>query len=216
MADEENINGLNNYNGGIEDEDVGRRFVKKKRRERLVRKGRMKQERSRSFTRFVICSLLILGFAYLLKCDGWYLDKDAFNKFDGQTVEIINNKIVPTKKIQVILHQLEVSDLPIYMMKTSQIKKELMQLKPIDNVYIRRYAFPARLQIIVRERIPLITIAPDAQAPATAFFTTDGTLIGREFLPLNPAYKTILVLSYGNKADDYPKWDMKKYQRYKK
>ena len=91
-----------------------------------------------------------------------------------------------------------------------------MKLTPIDDVYIRRYAFPARIQIIVKERIPSITIAPDEKVPPVAFFTTDGKLIGHEYLPLNPSYKTIKVLSYGNKGDDYRKWNLNKLHEIQK
>ena len=39
----------------------GKHLVKKKRRERLIRKGRMKQERFRGFMRFFISLFLLLG-----------------------------------------------------------------------------------------------------------------------------------------------------------
>lgn len=188
----------------------GKHFVQKKRRERVVRKGRMKQERFRAFMRFFICAGLIVGMTYALKANGWYMDKNAFNTADGNSVQIINNHIVPSVKIMALLKNSNVPHRPLYMARTNSIKKELMQLTPIENVYIRRYAFPARMQIIIRERTPVITISPDVKSAPVAFFTTDGTLIGREFLPLDKSYKTILVLSYGNKGDDYHKWDLNK------
>ena len=51
----------------VADENVGKRFVHKKRRERLVRKGRMKQERTHSFIRVLLSVCLIIGFWYLSK-----------------------------------------------------------------------------------------------------------------------------------------------------
>lgn len=199
-----------------EDEQVGKRFVKKKRRERLVRKGRMKQERFRTFVRIFLTLLLIWGFALLFKNKGWYMDPNSFNRVDNVSVQIINNKIVPSHKILMILKNSSVPSVPIYMAKTNSIKKELLKLSPIENVYIRRYAFPARMQIILRERTPVITISPDVKAHPVAFFTTDGTLIGKEFLPFDNSFKTILVLSYGNKGDDYHKWDLKKVKEIQK
>ena len=35
-------------------------------------------------------------------------------------------------------------------------------------------------------------------------------------MPLSKDYKTILVLSYGNKGDDYHKWDLPKIQQIQK
>lgn len=203
-------------NEKVEEQQDGKQFVQKKRRERVVRKGRMKQERFRAFMRFFISVGLIVGMAYLLKADGWYMNKDAFNTSDGTSVQIINNHIVPSVKILALLKNSDVPHHPLYMARTNSIKKELMQLSPIENVYIRRYAFPARMQIIIRERTPVITISPDVKAAPVAFFTTDGTLIGREFLPLDKSYKTILVLSYGNKGDDYRKWDLDRVKEIQK
>lgn len=194
----------------------GKRFVKKKRRERLVRKGRLKQGRLRTFVRFLIGAAILTVFYYTIKADGWYLKPDAFNKTDGNTIEIINNNIVPSKKILLILKNSNVPNKPIFMAKTNSIKKEILKLAPVEDVYIRRYAFPARMQIILRERTPIITVSPDVKANPVAFFTTDGKLIGREFLPLKPDYKTILVLTYGNKGDDYRKWDLKKIKEIQK
>lgn len=194
----------------------GKHLVKKKRRERLVRKGRMKQERFRAFMRFLLSILFIVGLVYGLKLHGWYMDKDAFNHVGGRSVEIINNRIVPSHKILVLLKNSNVPNVPIYMAKTDSIKKELMKLAPVENVYIRRYAFPARIQIILRERIPVITVSPDVKVPPVAFFTTDGKIIGREFLPLDKSFKTILVLSYGNKGDDYHKWNLNKIHEIEK
>ena len=138
------------------------------------------------------------------------MDKNAFNHVVGNSVEIINNNIVQSHKILVLLKNSNVPNVPIYMARTGAIKKELMKLTPVEDVYIRRYAFPARIQIILKERIPVMMIAPDEKSQPVAFFTTDGKLIGREFLPLKTKYPTIKILSYGNKGDDYRKWDLNK------
>ena len=200
----------------IEEQVGGSHFVRTKQRERLIRKGRMKQERFRGFVRFFLsCGLLLMLF-YIETRNAWYRDNKAFNYVGSSAVEIINNKIVPSYKILAVLKNSNVPDVPIYLANTSDIKKELMKLTPIDDVYIRRYAFPARMQIIIRERIPVITISPDINIQPIAFFTTDGKLIGREYLPLNKQYKTVKVLSYGNKGDDYHKWDLKKIQQIQK
>lgn len=196
--------------------DDGKNLVKKKRRERVVRKGRLKQERFRNFMRFIICLGIILGIFYCSQNSGWYLQNDVFTKPDTETIKIINNKIVSNNKIYSVLKNTEVPEVPIFLANTNQIKKDLRELAPIENVYIRRFAFPARLLIIIRERTPIITISPDVKIQPVAAFTTDGTLIGKEFMPLNKQYKTILVLTYGNKGDDYHKWDIKKVKEIQK
>lgn len=218
MTDEEEYqNNENIIKDETEDFNAGERFVHKKRRERKVRKGRLKQERFKIFVRFFVTVGLIFGLYSLMKNNGWYLRPDAFMNKNGTTIEVLNNDIVPASKVFAVLKTIKVPTVPIYIIKTNPIKNELLsQLKPIENVYIRRYAFPARLQIILRERTPVITIAPDENSQPIAFFTSDATLVGREFLPLNKKYSTILVLSYGNKGDDYKNWDLKKIKEIQK
>ena len=193
--------------------NYGKRLVKKMQRSRQVRKGRKRQNAFRALMCFVVNILLIFSLYYLTTMPEWYFDKNAFSTSNSGTLEILNNNIVSTQKILSALKTQKVPEVPVYMADTKDLKEKLLQFTPIEEVYIRRYAFPARLQIIVREREPFITISPDAKVPPVAFFTRDGKLIGREYLPLNPKYKTLKILSYGNRGDDYGKWDMKKLQK---
>lgn len=205
----------NNYYDNQEITD-GRKIVKKMQRSRQVRKGRKRKNAFRAFMCFVVNVLLILSLVYLTQMPQWYFAKNPFSTANDETLEILNNHIVSTQKILAALKNEEMPHVPIYMAKTDNLKEKLMQFPPVEEVYIRRYAFPARLQIILRERVPYITISPDAKVPPVAFFTKDGKLIGREYLPLKKEYKTLLVLSYGNKGDDYSKWDLKKLQKLEK
>lgn len=204
-----------NKNGKTEQIEIadGKRLVKKMQRKRQVRKGRRRQNTFRGFLCFIMNIILIFGLYYLVKLPQWYMSPNSFKNLGGSSVEIINNKIVPSYRIFAALKASNVPNAPIYMAKTDDIKKALMKLTPVEDVYIRRYAFPARMQIILREREPFIMISPDAKVSPIAFFTKDGKLIGHEYLPLKNKYKTILVLSYGNKGDDYRKWDVKKLNK---
>ena len=91
----------------------------------------------------------------------------------------------------------------------ADLKESIKHLEPVQDVYIRRFWFPARLQIIIIERTPILTISPEVNVAPIAFFSVDGTLIGREYMPLDATYKTWLVLTYGTK-DDYRSWDESK------
>ena len=110
-----------------------------------------------------------------------------------------------------------IQQLPLFLTNLDNLKNELLALPPVEDVYIRRFAFPARVLIIVREATPSITIAPDEKVNPVAAYTKDGRLItGADYLPLPPEYKTIRVLSYGNKGDDYTKWDLDKIREIEK
>ncbi|MDR1168507.1 MAG: FtsQ-type POTRA domain-containing protein [Heliobacteriaceae bacterium] len=187
-------------NKGISDIDSVR-TAKIQQRQRVIRKGKMKRERTRGVVRFALTVLILLVSYYTAKSSLWFI------KQKPGRIEIINNKIVPSQKIYTILRHNEIPHKPIYLLKTSDLRKQILELPPVDNVYIRRYAFPARIQIIIREKVPVITIYPGLDTAPAAFLTQDGRLIGREYLPLSEDYKTIPVLSYGSGGDDYRKWD---------
>lgn len=189
------------------------RLVKNIRKKRKLRKGRKKQSVFRNFFRFCMTILLLFACIYISKMPQWYLDKNLFTVSSNNSVTILNNKIVKSYKILALLKKSDVPNVPIYMAKTDSIEKELKKLPPIEDVFIRRYAFPARLQIIVKERQPVLTVSPDIKVAPVAAFSGDGVMIGREYLPLSSEFKTIKVLSYGNKGDDYTKWNAAKVRQ---
>lgn len=189
---------------------TAQRRLQKNQMERKVRQSQMWLKRLRFFTRFFIIFLMIFCGYKLLKCHYWYLDKNVFNSLDNPSLEILNNKIVPSYKILAALRRSDIPHTPIYRLQTDDIKNKIMQIEPIQDVYIRRFWFPARLQIIVQERIPIITISPDIKVAPIAFFAKGGKLIGRDYMPLDKSFKTVLVLSYGVRGDDYRNWNNEK------
>lgn len=186
------------------------RRVQKNQMERKVRQSQMWLKRLQFLIRISTLILLMVFGYLLLKSPKWYLDKDVFNSLSNPSLEILNNKIVPSYKILAALRRTDIPHTPIYRLETDEIKHNIMQLEPIKDVYIRRFWAPARLQIIVEERIPVITISPAANVAPIAFFAEGGKLIGRDYMPLPKSFKTILVLSYGTKGDDYRNWDSEK------
>ncbi len=206
----------NNQEYSEEEDILEAKKVKKIQRERQIRKGRMWQERIRGIFRFFASIGIIILLVFLADLPQWYLAKSSFKIYNPDNVAIVGNKIVPTAKIFKTLYDIEVPNIPIYLFRTGEIRAKIRELSPIDEVYIRRYAFPARLDIIVREKIPSVVIAPDEKVKPVAFFTKDGTLVGREYLPLPAEYKTIKLLSYGNKGDDYHNWNKEKIQKIEK
>lgn len=192
------------------------RRMQKNQMERKVRQSQMWLSRLRILSRLFIIALMIFVGYKLLKVNQWYLDKNIFNSLNNPNLEILNNKIVPSYKILAALRRTEVPHTPIYRLKTDDIKKNIMQLDPIEDVYIRRFWFPARLQIIVEERTPIITVSPSETAPPIAFFAKGGKLIGRDYMPLPKSFKTILVISYGTRGDDYRGWSNEKIKQIEK
>lgn len=193
-----------------------RRRLQQNRMERQVRKSQRMIKRFRFFARYITIAFLIFLGYYLVKSHHWYLDKNVFNSISNPSLEILNNKIVPSYKILSALRRAEIPNKPMYIFETNEIKHNILQLEPVQNVFIRRFWFPARMQVIVQERVPSITISPAENVAPIAFFASDGKLIGRDYMPLNKSFKTILVLSYGVRGDDYRNWDESKIKMIEK
>ena len=183
--------------------------LKEAQRQREVKKAKRRLRLLRSWLQFLMF-VGLLGIIYGgINLPQWRMNPTAFDKVNNPALEIINNRIVPSHKVLSALRCNPVPSEPIFMVKTEHLKESIMHLEPVQDVYIRRFWFPARLQIIIIERTPLLTISPEADVPPIAFFSTDGKLIGREYMPLDSSYKTWLILTYGTK-DDYRNWDEQK------
>ncbi|MBE7703574.1 MAG: FtsQ-type POTRA domain-containing protein [Cyanobacteria bacterium SIG28] len=191
------------------------RRLKQAKMQRQVRQSQRRLALFRSYYKlFLILGMILLGYV-ILKMPQWRLPADAFDSLNSPALEIVNNRIVPSQKILSALRRNQVPTQPIFLVKTDNLKKSITQLEPIQNVYIRRFWFPARLQIIIIERIPVVTISPNLETPPIAFFSLDGKLIGREYMPLTDNYDTVSVITYGS-GDDYRNWDVSKVNNFKK
>jgi cell division septal protein FtsQ len=121
--------------------------------------------------------LLLFLIYEFFRLSGWYLPAETFKNPTLNRVEIVNNKIVPTYIINQELKDIKVNHFPIFLMSVKPIKKELFKNPVMRNIYVRRYGFPARVQIIVRERVPIAIIKTNLSNKPSAFFTSDGILI---------------------------------------
>jgi len=205
MSNDERISNRTNQN----------RRLKQAKMQRQIRKSQRRLTRLRAMYKFfLILGLAILSYAIIV-LPQWKLSPKAFDNLSSPALEIVNNRIVPSQKILSALRRNQVPTEPIFLVKTDDLKKSITQLEPIQNVYIRRFWFPARLQIIVIERVPIVTISPNLDVPPIAFFSADGKLIGREYMPLADDYDTVLVVTYGS-GDDYRNWDALKVTNFKK
>ena len=192
-----------------------KRRLKQARMQRQVRKSQRRLNRLRAMWKLLTLVALIAIGIFILKLPQWRLHTNAFDSLSSPALQIVNNKIVPAQKILSALRRNQVCTKPIFLVKTDNLKESIMQLEPVQDVYIRRFWFPARLQIIIVERTPLITISPDIEVPPIAFFSADGKLIGRDYMPLPEEFKTVRVITYGS-GDDDRNWDKTKVNNFNK
>ena len=193
--DDKNIP-VNTYSQQIEKAvEKGKHSVHIKQKERQLRKKKKKLKRLKTFLRFLLFCLLVSCIYAIFILPGWYLREDAFSKPDGQTIEIVNNKIIPLNIMYNSLREIKVKHIPIFMMPITDIKRELKKIPAINEVYIRRYGFPARIQIIVREKIPMAVIKTELAKIPVAFVTTDNTMVtNKNFMHLAESDATLRIL----------------------
>lgn len=207
MSDENNLNNDNNiYNNNADfdenDENKVSRFQVQRRRKqaqlkRQVRKSKHNITLLLFFSRLCLIVFIVALSYFIVKLKYWRLNPHAFDSINNTSIKIENNYIVPSDKILKAVQENCVPTCPIFLMKTDDIKSSIMKIAPIQDVYIKRFWLPARIEILVQEQEPAITIAPNEKVPPIAFYTKTGKLIGRAYLPLNPSFKTVKVLTYG-------------------
>lgn len=187
---------INTYSQQIERAvEKGKHSVHMKQKERQLRKKLKKRSRLKTFLRFVLFLFLVGSIYVLITLPGWYLREDAFSKPNGQTVEIINNKIIPLNILYNSLRELHVAHVPIFIMPVTQIKNELEKIPAIKEAYVRRYGFPARIQIIVREREPMAVIKTELNKIPVAFVTEDNKMVtNKNFMHLAESDSTLRIL----------------------
>lgn len=167
----------------------------------------------RNFRALVRVSLIfaIMAFGiWTLKLPQWYIDKDLLALADESVVKVDGNLITPKYKIVDIVKQTELPHTQVFRLKTTELEKNISRLQPVKKVYVRRYWFPARLNILVEERIPVFLIAPNLQTEPISAITADGVFIGREYMPIPPKFNATKILTYGIGGDDYEQWDKKR------
>lgn len=188
----QNFDGINNNNA---EQDVflsGKHSVHRKKRERNLRKKRKKVNRLKAFLRFTVTVLVIAVCYVIIRLPQWYLPADTF-KNSANTVEVMNNNIIPDYVIYNSIKDVKVPKLPIFLVNTQKLSSEIYKIPVIKKVYVRRYGFPARLQIIVRERTPIALINTDLNGRPDAFLTSDGVLITNKCY-MNVSDKNILKI----------------------
>ena len=157
---------------------------------------------------------LIFAFIYfgiwVLKLPQWFIDPVLLSMADDSVVKIEGNLITPKYKIIDLVKQTQLPHTQVFRLDTRELERNITQLQPIKKVYVRRYWFPARLNILVEERVPVFLIAPNLQTEPISAITIDGVFIDREYMPIPPKFQATKILTYGIRGDDYEQWDKKR------
>lgn len=179
-----------------EDYSSVKNSLRRKQKERKVRKKRKKVNRLKAFLSFLLTIFLLFSVYKFFTLRGWYLPTSAFSDINSGRVVVSNNKIVPENYIKSSIKDIKVSKMPIFFMRVKNIQNELYKIPVFKKVYIRRYGFPARIQVIVFEREPIAIIKTDLKAKTSAFFTSDGVIIvNQKYMKLEDNSSILKILT---------------------
>lgn len=148
--------------------------------------------------------------AKVIKSPQWYLDFDKLSHADKSVLIIQGNNITPDYKITNIIRQTQLPNVQIFRLNTKELEDNIMQLQTIKKVFIRRYWFPARLNVAVDERVPAFLLAPNLESEPNSALTTDGILIDHDYFPFKTPVKAKKLLTYGVRNGIDEVWDKKK------
>lgn len=186
-----------------------KRRLKVNKAKRRIAANRALLNRFRVFLSLVL-SLLICWFGiWVLKLPQWHIDSNKLYEANPEVLTIQGNNITPYYKIINLIRQTQLPDTQIFRLNTEELSNNISQLQSIKKVYIRRYWFPARLVVVLDERVPAFLLAPNLTSEPTVALTTDGVMLDHDYLPLNTNTKTIKLLTYGIRNGENEVWDKK-------
>ena len=115
-----------------------RRRLKANKMKRLVASRRSAIRNFRVLLRLFLILFIIFFALKVLKLPGWYLNQDLLAIADESVINIEGNVITPKYKIVDLIRQVQLPNVQIFRLDTSDIEANLMKLQPIKKVYIRR------------------------------------------------------------------------------
>ncbi len=198
----------------MDDLSVRKKYYKRKsvivklKRKIATAKKRIRQLRM-LFRVALIFALLYLSYR-ILNLGMWTINPDDILNINPDAVKIEGNLITPKYKIENIIRTSDTPKEQIYKYSTKRLESDLAKLQSIKRAYVRRLWFPARIIVLIEERVPVFLIAPNDEASPISAVTKDGYYIDREYMPIPSKYETTKILSYGTNGDDYEHWDKKR------
>lgn len=146
---------------------------------------------------------------WVLKLPQWHIDSAKLYEASPEVLTIQGNKITPYYKIINLIRQTQLPETQIFRLNTEELEKNIAQLQSVKKVYIRRYWFPARLVLVLDERVPAFLLAPNLETEPALALTTDGVVLDHDYLPFSTDVKAKKLLTYGVHNGEDEVWDKK-------
>lgn len=173
------------------------------------------------FLRALLIAMILFCGYKIMVASKWYYPNDMFtkNRFlaakKSKNYAVVGNYITSKEKVLEVMRSLDMPKVPLYCCDVKSYEKKIAEIKTIKNVHIRRYWFPAKMLIVIEDKMPILMIAKDEKSQPIAFFVEDATLLGADLFPKDEKKYPLKVLTTGqNPKDDYRKWDLKKINEF--
>ena len=167
-------------------------------------------KRLRMFLALLIIALILLFGFKLLRLPQWYIDDTKLSHADPEVLQIVGNTITPDYKIINLIRQMKLPHVQIFRLNTKELEENIEQLQTVKKVYVRRYWFPARLQVAIDERTIAFLLSPNLETEPVNALTTDGVLLDHDYFPFKTTAKARKLLTYGVRDGVDEIWDKKK------
>lgn len=189
-----------------------KRRLKVNKIKRQINSTRCNLQRFRVILSLIMIACIIYLGIKIVKLPQWYIDMNKLNAADPVVLNIQGNKITPSYKIIDSIRQTQLPYTQIFRLETRELEDNISQLQTVKKVYVRRYWFPARLNIILDERTPAFLLVPNLESEPRSALTTDGIILDHDYLPFDASIKTKKLLTYGVRDGVDETWDKKKVE----
>ena len=157
--------------------------------------------------RALLIALLIFCGYKLLTSSQWYYSQSMFNSVKNKNFIIVGTYITSKDKVLDVMKKVQIPRRPLYMLDVKAFEDRISEIETVKSVFVRRYWFPARMQIVIEDKMPILMVAPDEKSEPIAFFVEDGTLLSSDLLPKNEKIYPLKVITNGkNSNDNFVNW----------
>lgn len=154
------------------------------------------------FLRALIIALIVFCGYKILGSSKWYYPQGMFYSPRNKNLAIVGTYITSKYKVLEVMKKVQIPKRPLYLLDVKAFEDRISEIETVKNVHIRRYWFPARMLIVIEDKMPILMIASDEKAQPAAFFVEDGTLLSADLLPRNEKIYPLKILTTGNDPQD--------------
>lgn len=163
------------------------------------------------FLRALFIALLIFCGYKLLTLQMWYYPNDIFKTVKNKNFAIMGAYITPNEKVLSVMKNFQIPKVPLYMLDVKAFEDKIAEIETVKSVHVRRYWFPARLQVVIEDKKPVLVIFPDENSKPAAFFVEDGTLLSADLLPKDVKKYPLKIITTGSDPkDNFVKWKIER------